>query len=71
MCDYLHVIHCVLIDWGEVTREQALAKKDDAYYVYFASKIIAERAMWKFAEEHPKLDVACGESLEFRSGSIS
>ncbi|KAF9463748.1 hypothetical protein BDZ94DRAFT_1217542 [Collybia nuda] len=46
-------------DWGEVTREQALAKKDDAYYVYFASKIIAERAMWKFAEEHPKLDIAC------------
>lgn len=56
-------------DWGQVTREQLAAKGDDAMYVYFASKLLAERAMWDFAKEHPKLDVACGEPFALRGRS--
>ncbi|KAF8642472.1 hypothetical protein AX16_009473 [Volvariella volvacea WC 439] len=45
-------------DWGEVTRSQVLERADDAYYVYFASKLLAERALWDYLKDHPKFDVA-------------
>ncbi|KAG6877375.1 hypothetical protein C0993_007962 [Termitomyces sp. T159_Od127] len=45
-------------DWGVVSREAARAKADDHYYVYFASKILAEKAIWEYAEKHPELDIA-------------
>ncbi|TFK32304.1 hypothetical protein BDQ12DRAFT_707710 [Crucibulum laeve] len=45
-------------EWGVVTREQAQEKADDPFYVYFASKILAERAVWEFVKEHPAVDVA-------------
>lgn len=45
-------------DWGETTREEVIAKAADPYFVYFASKILAEKAVWEFAKEHPELDVA-------------
>ncbi|KAF8642480.1 hypothetical protein AX16_009481 [Volvariella volvacea WC 439] len=44
--------------WGEVTRAQVLEKGEDPYYVYFASKILAERALWDYVKEHPELDIA-------------
>ncbi|KAG5349869.1 putative uncharacterized oxidoreductase [Termitomyces sp. T112] len=45
-------------DWGVVSREEARAKAEDPYYVYFASKILAEKAIWEYAEKHPELDIA-------------
>ncbi|KAG6815724.1 hypothetical protein H0H87_011973 [Tephrocybe sp. NHM501043] len=45
-------------DWGVVSREEAEKKAEDPYYVYFASKILAEKAIWDFAKDHPQLDVA-------------
>ncbi|KAG6853183.1 hypothetical protein C0991_006293 [Blastosporella zonata] len=45
-------------EWGVVSREAAESKADDAYYVYFAAKVLAEKAIWDFAETHPQLDVA-------------
>ena len=39
-----------------------LAKASDDFYVYFSSKIMAEQAVWKYAEEHPELDIATSES---------
>jgi len=45
-------------DWGEVTREQVYVKADDPVYVYFASKILAEKVAWNFAKEHPEIDLA-------------
>ncbi|KAG6821795.1 hypothetical protein H0H93_007158, partial [Arthromyces matolae] len=45
-------------NWGTVSREAARAKADDAYYVYFASKVLAEKAIWDYAAEHPELDIA-------------
>jgi nucleoside-diphosphate-sugar epimerase len=45
-------------EWGTVTMEEVRAKAEDTVYVYFASKIFAERALWKFAAEHPQLDIA-------------
>ncbi|TFK65960.1 NAD(P)-binding protein [Pluteus cervinus] len=45
-------------DWGTVTKEQVYAKAKDPFYVYFASKILAERAVWQFAKEHPEVDIA-------------
>ncbi|KAG5643427.1 hypothetical protein DXG03_000935 [Asterophora parasitica] len=45
-------------DWGSVSREEAEKKADDSYYVYFASKLLAEKAIWEFADKHPPLDIA-------------
>ncbi|KAF8879115.1 hypothetical protein BD779DRAFT_1789028 [Infundibulicybe gibba] len=49
-------------DWGEVTREEVHAKADDPLFVYFASKILAERAAWNFAKENPRVDLATDSS---------
>ncbi|KAI0371003.1 NAD-P-binding protein [Pilatotrama ljubarskyi] len=43
-------------DWFEVTREQALESKNPQL-VYAAEKVLAERAVWEFAEAHPNIDV--------------
>ncbi|KAG5635331.1 hypothetical protein H0H81_011705 [Sphagnurus paluster] len=45
-------------DWGVVTREEVEKKAEDPFYVYFASKVLSEKAIWEFAEKHPQLDVA-------------
>ncbi|KAG6834170.1 hypothetical protein H0H93_011452, partial [Arthromyces matolae] len=47
--------------WGAASREAAEAKSEDDYYVYVSSKILAEKAVWDYAKEHPELDVATGE----------
>ncbi|KAL0956628.1 hypothetical protein HGRIS_002763 [Hohenbuehelia grisea] len=43
--------------WNPITREIAL-KSNNAMIVYLASKTLAERALWEFADSHPHLDVA-------------
>jgi hypothetical protein len=44
-------------DWGVVSREEAEKNAEDGY-VYFSSKILAEKAIWEFAKSHPQLDIA-------------
>ncbi|TFK61594.1 NAD(P)-binding protein [Pluteus cervinus] len=44
--------------WGQVTREEVPAHASDDFFVYSSSKILAERAVWKLAREHPNVDVA-------------
>jgi nucleoside-diphosphate-sugar epimerase len=46
-----------LTDWGYVTETEALEPGRSEMYVYLASKILAERAIWEFVKEHPQLDV--------------
>ncbi|OSC97805.1 NAD-P-binding protein [Trametes coccinea BRFM310] len=43
-------------DWVETTREKALASNDPTF-VYVSEKVLAERAVWEFAEKHPNIDV--------------
>ncbi|KAF8640305.1 hypothetical protein AX16_010200 [Volvariella volvacea WC 439] len=47
-------------DWGQVTKEDVLIGKysHDSMRAYIASKILAEKAAWEFAEQHPELDLA-------------
>jgi nucleoside-diphosphate-sugar epimerase len=52
---------CTILDWGHVTLEKALEPDRSEGYVYFASKLLAERALWEFAKEHPQLDVVTGK----------
>ncbi|KAG6847441.1 hypothetical protein H0H93_008085 [Arthromyces matolae] len=44
--------------WGTASRETAAANSENDYFVYFTSKILAEKAVWDYAKEHPELDVA-------------
>ncbi|KLO10740.1 NAD(P)-binding protein [Schizopora paradoxa] len=46
-------------DWNEVTKESVLdgTHENDALCVYSASKAIAERELWKFADAHPEVDI--------------
>ncbi|KAH9846635.1 NAD-P-binding protein [Lenzites betulinus] len=43
-------------DWVDTSREKALASSD-AFFVYVTEKVLAERAVWEFAEKHPNIDV--------------
>ncbi|KAF8640213.1 hypothetical protein AX16_010110 [Volvariella volvacea WC 439] len=45
-------------DWGSVTREQVSSGDQNPMAAYLASKILAEQAAWKFAEETPGFDLA-------------
>ncbi|KAJ6459475.1 NAD-P-binding protein [Mycena vitilis] len=44
-------------DWGTAMEEEVLSGKHDALWNYLASKILAERAAWAFAESHPSIDL--------------
>ncbi|KAI9065330.1 NAD-P-binding protein [Trametes sanguinea] len=43
-------------DWVETSREKALASNDPTF-VYISEKVLAEQAVWEFAEKHPNIDV--------------
>ncbi|KAI0358996.1 NAD-P-binding protein [Trametes cingulata] len=43
-------------DWFDTTREKALASNDPGF-VYQSEKVLAEQAVWEFAEKHPSIDV--------------
>ncbi|TFK26957.1 NAD(P)-binding protein [Coprinopsis marcescibilis] len=45
-------------DWGVTSREVAIANAANAFFVYSASKTLAEKAVWEFAKHHPHVDVA-------------
>lgn len=49
-------------DWGHVTPDEAKDPSRSPVYVYFASKLLAEKALWGFVKEHPQLDVVTSES---------
>jgi len=44
-------------DWGTTSKEEALKQSANPFYIYFASKLITEKAIWEFAREHPQLDI--------------
>ncbi|KAI0271271.1 NAD-P-binding protein [Gloeopeniophorella convolvens] len=45
-------------DWSPLTLEDGLRSGADPFTGYAAAKAVAERALWKFVEAHPELDVA-------------
>ncbi|RPD55635.1 NAD(P)-binding protein [Lentinus tigrinus ALCF2SS1-7] len=44
--------------YGKADREDLINGNHHPLYTYLGSKILAEEADWKFAEEHPELDLA-------------
>jgi len=46
-------------DWNDVTVEQVLdgSHNSEVFWIYGAVKTIAEQELWKFADEHPEIDV--------------
>lgn len=44
-------------DWNDTTREEAFEESRDPLFVYFASKALAEKEVWKFAKQHPEISV--------------
>ncbi|RDX55168.1 NAD(P)-binding protein [Lentinus brumalis] len=45
-------------NYGKTTREDLINGNHDPFYIYMGSKILAEEAAWKFAEENPQFDLA-------------
>lgn len=45
-------------DWNPATYEEASAKDVQGAYAYSASKKLAEKAAWDFAEEHPEMEIS-------------
>jgi nucleoside-diphosphate-sugar epimerase len=45
------------LDWGTATEEELLTGNNNAVWNYLATKILAERAAWEFAESHPSVDL--------------
>ncbi|KAH8114399.1 NAD(P)-binding protein [Phellopilus nigrolimitatus] len=44
-------------DWNPATREQVLDGKHHPLWVYSGAKTISEQEVWKFADEHPEVDI--------------
>lgn len=59
---FYHLKLCIL-DWNNVTREEALDPSAHPIFVYSASKALAEKEIWKFAEAHPDINVTTRQSL--------
>ena len=47
--------------WLDISRQEA-EKLTDEFRIYVASKTLAERAVWEFAERHPHVEVTTGEN---------
>lgn len=47
-------------DWNPYTVEDALTT-DSPFVVYCTVKSYSEKALWKFAEEHPELNLTTSE----------
>jgi len=43
--------------WNPIPKEQVLADKSDWFSAYMVSKTEAEKAFWRFADEHPHVDM--------------
>ncbi len=56
------LVPLTLSDWGSVTVEEVFKSEHNPLWVYIASKILAEKAAWKFAEENALIDLATGNS---------
>ena len=48
---------CFPSGWGECTAEQVTDGTRNPLWIYLASKILAEKEAWKFAQENPSLDL--------------
>ncbi|RDB30855.1 hypothetical protein Hypma_005979 [Hypsizygus marmoreus] len=44
-------------DWGRATPEEVVSGKNNPMWVYLATKILAEKAAWEFADAHPELNL--------------
>jgi nucleoside-diphosphate-sugar epimerase len=65
-CSYIYVsagekLTYTAADWNGITQEQALEQGRDPGYIYSASKSLAEQEVWKFADEHPDINVTTGQ----------
>lgn len=47
----------IYADWNTVTVEEALAPGANPLTVYGAEKTLAEKFAWKFADEHPEVEI--------------
>lgn len=57
LLQYIPLIAVSRTDWNPATKEETLSGKHDASYAYGAAKNIAEQELWKFADEHPEMDI--------------
>lgn len=58
-------------DWNPATVEEALSGKYNEFWIYCAAKTASERAVRKFEDEHPEVDITTSEqSLLYRSTSL-
>jgi len=46
-------------DWNPMTEEDTLAAPP--FLAYVGAKTAAERAVWKFADEHKNVDITAGK----------
>ncbi|KAH8100066.1 NAD(P)-binding protein [Cristinia sonorae] len=45
-------------EWFPITKEEVLNGKDvDPYTIYIAEKVLSEKAVWEFAEQHPHIEL--------------
>ncbi|THH28736.1 hypothetical protein EUX98_g5432 [Antrodiella citrinella] len=45
-------------DWVSINKEEILSNKDvDGFSVYVAEKVLSERAVWEFVDQHPHIEL--------------
>ena len=57
------VSYCLITDWNPISIEMALDGKHDGAYGYMAGKIAIEKHLWKYADEHPEMDITTSKYL--------
>lgn len=56
------ITHTMWPEWLPVSKEEVLNNKNaDTIAIYAVEKVLAERAVWEFAEQHPHIEVTSGE----------
>lgn len=58
-------------NWNPQTREEVLKPGTHPWAVYTASKAVAEKEIWKFADEHKDIDVTTSACNSDRTGHCS
>ena len=46
-----------------MTREDISKEETNTFVLYQAAKTVAERELWKFADEHPEIDITTSKNI--------
>lgn len=62
------IFSSIHVEWLPMAKKEDILKIDnpDGFLIYAAEKVLSERAVWEFAEQHPDIELTTGaQSIRF------